>query len=160
MGSGMANLITYREAVAADRPGDAARPDRRLPRRGHRRRRGRVQDGRRLFAEFGLERVWDTSISEQAIVGAAMGAAMTGMRLVAEIMFFDFLACCWDYVANEILKMRYMIMGRSSSYWSSAPPTAAASASAPSTPRRSRTGPSPSPASRSPPPRPCPTWSG
>jgi acetoin:2,6-dichlorophenolindophenol oxidoreductase subunit beta len=65
-----------------------------------------------LFTEFGRERVWDTPISEQAIVGAAMGAAMTGMRPVAEIMFSDFLACCWDYVANEIPKVRYMTGGQ------------------------------------------------
>jgi pyruvate/2-oxoglutarate/acetoin dehydrogenase E1 component len=65
-----------------------------------------------LFKEFGAERVWDTPISEQAIVGAAMGAAMTGMRPVAEIMFSDFLACCWDYVANEIPKVRYMTGGQ------------------------------------------------
>jgi acetoin:2,6-dichlorophenolindophenol oxidoreductase subunit beta len=45
-------------------------------------------------------------------VGAAMGAAMTGLRPVAEIMFSDFLACCWDYVANEIPKMRYMTGGQ------------------------------------------------
>ncbi|MDF2146630.1 alpha-ketoacid dehydrogenase subunit beta [Knoellia sp. p5-6-4] len=65
-----------------------------------------------LFDEFGPERVWDTPISEQAIVGAAMGAAMTGMRPVAEIMFSDFLACCWDYLANEIPKARYMTGGQ------------------------------------------------
>jgi acetoin:2,6-dichlorophenolindophenol oxidoreductase subunit beta len=65
-----------------------------------------------LLAEFGPERVWDTPISEQAIAGAAMGAAMTGMRPVAEIMFSDFLACCWDYVANEIPKVRYMTGGQ------------------------------------------------
>ncbi|RIQ25245.1 alpha-ketoacid dehydrogenase subunit beta [Jiangella rhizosphaerae] len=65
-----------------------------------------------LFEEFGPERVWDTPISEQAIVGAAMGAAMTGMRPVAEIMFSDFLACCWDYLANEIPKVRYMTGGQ------------------------------------------------
>ena len=65
-----------------------------------------------LFAEFGPERVWDTPISEQAIAGAAMGAAMTGLRPVAEIMFSDFLACCWDYVANEIPKVRYMTGGQ------------------------------------------------
>jgi pyruvate dehydrogenase E1 component beta subunit len=109
----MADVITYREAVA----------------------RGIAQEMRRdpsvvclgedigaaegvfkttvgLFAEFGAERVWDTPISEQAIVGTAMGAAMTGMRPVAEIMFSDFLACCWDYVANEIPKMRYMTGGQ------------------------------------------------
>jgi acetoin:2,6-dichlorophenolindophenol oxidoreductase subunit beta len=65
-----------------------------------------------LFEEFGPDRVWDTPISEQAIVGAAMGAAMTGMRPVAEIMFSDFLACCWDYLANEIPKARYMTGGQ------------------------------------------------
>ena len=65
-----------------------------------------------LFAEFGAQRVWDTPISEQAIVGAAMGAAMTGMRPVAEIMFSDFIACCYDYLANEIPKMRYMTGGQ------------------------------------------------
>jgi pyruvate dehydrogenase E1 component beta subunit len=65
-----------------------------------------------LFDEFGPERVWDTPISEQAIVGAAMGAAMTGIRPVAEIMFSDFLACCWDYLANEIPKVRYMTGGQ------------------------------------------------
>jgi pyruvate dehydrogenase E1 component beta subunit len=65
-----------------------------------------------LFGEFGKERIWDTPISEQAILGVAMGAAMTGMRPVAEIMFSDFLACCWDYLANEIPKMRYMTGGQ------------------------------------------------
>jgi pyruvate dehydrogenase E1 component beta subunit len=65
-----------------------------------------------LFEEFGPRRVWDTPISEQAIVGAAMGAAMTGIRPVAEIMFSDFLACCWDYLANEIPKARYMTGGQ------------------------------------------------
>jgi pyruvate/2-oxoglutarate/acetoin dehydrogenase E1 component len=65
-----------------------------------------------LFGEFGPARVRDTPISEQAIAGMAMGAAMTGMRPVAEIMFSDFLACCWDYLANEIPKMRYMTGGQ------------------------------------------------
>ncbi len=65
-----------------------------------------------LFGEFGPQRIWDTPISEQAIVGTAMGAAMTGLRPVAEIMFSDFLACCWDYLANEIPKVRYMTGGQ------------------------------------------------
>jgi acetoin:2,6-dichlorophenolindophenol oxidoreductase subunit beta len=65
-----------------------------------------------LFNEFGPQRVWDTPISEQAIVGATLGAAMTGIRPVAEIMFSDFLACCYDYLANEIPKMRYMTGGQ------------------------------------------------
>jgi pyruvate dehydrogenase E1 component beta subunit len=65
-----------------------------------------------LFEEFGAERIWDTPISEQAILGVALGAAMTGMRPVAEIMFSDFFACCWDYLANEIPKVRYMSGGQ------------------------------------------------
>ena len=65
-----------------------------------------------LLDEFGPDRVVDTPISEQAILGAAMGAAMTGLRPIAEIMFSDFLAVCWDLVANEIAKMRYMTDGQ------------------------------------------------
>ncbi len=67
-----------------------------------------------LLDEFGPRRVRDTPISEQAILGAAMGAAMTGLRPVAEIMFSDFLAVCWDIVANEIAKARYMTGGQMS----------------------------------------------
>jgi len=65
-----------------------------------------------LLEEFGPERVRDTPISEQAILGAAMGAAMTGVPVIAEIMFSDFLAVCWDIVANEIAKSRYMTNGQ------------------------------------------------
>ncbi len=65
-----------------------------------------------LLDEFGPVRVKDTPISEQAILGAAMGAAMTGLRPIAEIMFSDFLAVCWDIVANEIAKSRYMTNGQ------------------------------------------------
>jgi pyruvate dehydrogenase E1 component beta subunit len=65
-----------------------------------------------LLEEFGPRRVRDTPISEQAILGAAMGAAMTGMRPVAEIMFSDFFAVCWDLVVNEIAKSRYMTAGQ------------------------------------------------
>jgi pyruvate dehydrogenase E1 component beta subunit len=65
-----------------------------------------------LLAEFGDLRVRDTPISEQAILGAAMGAAMTGLRPIAEIMFSDFFAVCWDIVANEIAKSRYMTNGQ------------------------------------------------
>src|ERR1700722_3264031 len=65
-----------------------------------------------LFEEFGPVRVSDTPISEQAILGAAMGAAMTGLRPIAEIMFADFFAVCWDIVANEIAKSRYMTNGQ------------------------------------------------
>jgi len=65
-----------------------------------------------LYEEFGGVRVRDTPISEQAILGAAMGAAMTGLRPIAEIMFADFFAVCWDIVANEIAKSRYMTNGQ------------------------------------------------
>ncbi len=112
-GCGVADVISYREAVAEG----IAREMRRDPavvclgedigEAG-----GVFKTTVGLFKEFGPERVWDTPISEQAIVGAAMGAAMTGMRPVAEIMFSDFLACCWDYLANEIPKVRYMTGGQ------------------------------------------------
>jgi pyruvate/2-oxoglutarate/acetoin dehydrogenase E1 component len=65
-----------------------------------------------LREEFGLDRVWDTPISEQAIVGAAMGAAMAGLRPIGEIMFADFYATCWDQVVNEVAKTRYMTGGQ------------------------------------------------
>ena len=65
-----------------------------------------------LLEEFGSKRVKDTPISEQAILGATMGAAMTGLKPIAEIMFSDFLAVCWDIVANEIAKTRYMSDGQ------------------------------------------------
>jgi len=65
-----------------------------------------------LFERFGPRRVRDTPISEQAIIGAAMGAAMTGLRPIAEIMFSDFFGVCWDMIANEIAKTRYMTNGQ------------------------------------------------
>jgi pyruvate dehydrogenase E1 component beta subunit len=65
-----------------------------------------------LVEEFGPRRVRDTPISEQAIIGAAMGAAMTGIPVIAELMFSDFLAVCWDMVANQIAKTRYMTGGQ------------------------------------------------
>ncbi|MDH5519408.1 MAG: alpha-ketoacid dehydrogenase subunit beta, partial [Acidimicrobiia bacterium] len=67
-----------------------------------------------LLEAFGPKRVRDAPISEQAILGAAMGAAMTGLRPIAEIMFSDFLAVCWDIIANEIAKSRYMTAGQMS----------------------------------------------
>ena len=65
-----------------------------------------------LLERFGPDRIRDTPISEQAILGAAMGAAMTGIPVIAEVMFSDFLAVCWDLVANEIAKSRYMTDGQ------------------------------------------------
>jgi pyruvate/2-oxoglutarate/acetoin dehydrogenase E1 component len=65
-----------------------------------------------LLERFGPDRVRDTPISEQAIIGAAMGAAMNGLRPIAELMFSDFFAVCWDIVANQIAKARYMTDGQ------------------------------------------------
>lgn len=65
-----------------------------------------------LWEEFGDRRVWDTPISEQAILGTAMGAAMTGLRPITEIMFSDFIAVCFDFIANEFPKSRYMTNGQ------------------------------------------------
>ena len=65
-----------------------------------------------LLEKFGPKRVRDTPISEQAILGAAMGAAMTGLKPIAEIMFSDFFAVCFDYIANEFPKSRYMSNGQ------------------------------------------------
>jgi pyruvate dehydrogenase E1 component beta subunit len=109
----LGQTITYREAVAEG----IAREMRRDPtvvclgedigKAG-----GVFKTTQGLFGEFGPGRIWDTPISEQAILGLAMGAAMTGMRPVAEIMFSDFFAVCWDYLANEMPKMRYMTGGQ------------------------------------------------
>src|SRR2546423_11842658 len=60
-----------------------------------------------LFAEFGAERVIDTPISEAAIVGAACGAALMGMRPVAEFQFIDFISCGFDMLTNYAAKCRY-----------------------------------------------------
>jgi len=65
-----------------------------------------------LAAEFGDERVRDTPISESAIVGTAVGAAITGMRPVAEIMFGDLTALAMDQIANQAAKIRYMFGGQ------------------------------------------------
>ena len=65
-----------------------------------------------LYEQFGPKRVRDTPISEQAILGAAMGAAMTGLKPITEIMFSDFIAVCFDYIANEFPKSRYMSNGQ------------------------------------------------
>lgn len=65
-----------------------------------------------LYEEFGPERVRDTPISETAIVGAAIGAAIAGMRPVAEIMYMDFLMCAGDQVINHLPKIRFMSGGK------------------------------------------------
>jgi pyruvate/2-oxoglutarate/acetoin dehydrogenase E1 component len=65
-----------------------------------------------LFERFGPERVLDTPISEQAIIGTAIGAAVSGLRPVAEVMFADFAGVCFDQIANELAKYRYMTAGQ------------------------------------------------
>lgn len=69
---------------------------------------------RGLTEEFGWERVLDTPISEAAIVGAALGAAMTGLRPVVDIHFADFMTCAMDELVNQICKLRYMSGGQAS----------------------------------------------
>lgn len=105
--------LTYRDAVAAGIAQEMARDERvvflgeDVAHAG-----GVFKATVGLLDKFGPKRVRDTPISEQAILGAAMGAAMTGLRPIAEIMFSDFLAVCWDIVANEIAKSRYMTNGQ------------------------------------------------
>ena len=105
--------LTYRDAVAAGIAQEMARDERvvflgeDIAAAG-----GVFKATVGLLDKFGPKRVRDTPISEQAILGAAMGAAMTGLRPIAEIMFSDFLAVCWDIVANEIAKSRYMTNGQ------------------------------------------------
>ncbi len=99
--------LTYRNAVAAALAQEMAR-DERVVLLGEDVACGGVfKTTVGLQERFGAERVWDTPISEQAIVGAAMGAAMAGLRPVAEIMFSDFYATCWDQA-----KTRYMTGGQ------------------------------------------------
>ncbi len=69
---------------------------------------------RGMFEEFGPERVRDTPISEAAITGAAVGAAMTGMRPVVEIMFSDFITIAMDQLVNQAAKARYQFGGQAS----------------------------------------------
>ena len=65
-----------------------------------------------VYERFGAERVRDTPISENAIVGHAVGAAMAGLRPVAEVMFIDFIGCCFDEIMNQAAKLRYMTGGK------------------------------------------------
>jgi acetoin:2,6-dichlorophenolindophenol oxidoreductase subunit beta len=64
-----------------------------------------------LVQEFGRERVLDTPISESGFIGAAVGAAATGLRPVAELMFVDFFGVCMDQIFNQGAKLRYMFGG-------------------------------------------------
>jgi pyruvate/2-oxoglutarate/acetoin dehydrogenase E1 component len=104
--------LTFRQAVAAALAQEMARDDRVVLLGEDVASGGVFKTTGGLRDRFGGDRVWNTPISEQAIAGAAMGAAMGGLRPVAEIMFADFYATCWDQVANEIAKVRYMTGGQ------------------------------------------------
>ena len=65
-----------------------------------------------LYQKYGIDRVRDTPLSEAAILGAAIGAAITGMRPVARMRFGDFLGVAWDEIMNQMTKMRYMFGGK------------------------------------------------
>ncbi len=65
-----------------------------------------------LLTEFGSERVRDTPISEAALIGAGVGAAITGMRPMVEIQFIDFTACAMDQLVNQAAKIRFMLGGK------------------------------------------------
>lgn len=65
-----------------------------------------------MVQEFGEDRIIDTPIAEQAYVGAAVGAAMTGLRPIVELMFSDFMCVCFDELVNEAAKLRFMFGGR------------------------------------------------
>jgi len=105
--------LTYREAVARGIAQEMERDDRVLligedvAEAG-----GVFKTTQGLREQFGPRRVRDTPISEEAITGMVMGAAMNGLRPIGEIMFSDFLATCWDIVVNQIAKTRYMTGGQ------------------------------------------------
>jgi acetoin:2,6-dichlorophenolindophenol oxidoreductase subunit beta len=65
-----------------------------------------------LLGKFGRERVFDTPISESAFIGAAAGAAVAGLRPVAQLMFVDFFGVCGDQIINQMAKFRYMFGGK------------------------------------------------
>ena len=67
---------------------------------------------RGLASAFGRDRVIDTPISESAFVGMALGAAMTGLRPIVEVMFCDFIGVCFDQILNQIAKARFLSNGR------------------------------------------------
>ena len=73
---------------------------------------GPMRATRGLIQEFGPERVIDTPIAEMGFVGAAVGAAMTGLRPVVEIMFVDLIGMCFDQIINQAAKMHYMMGGK------------------------------------------------
>jgi pyruvate/2-oxoglutarate/acetoin dehydrogenase E1 component len=67
-----------------------------------------------ILEKFGGKRIRNTPISESAVIGLGIGAALTGLRPVVEIMFMDFIACCMDQIVNQAAKMKYMFGGKMS----------------------------------------------
>ena len=72
---------------------------------------GPLRATRGLIAEFGPDRVLDTPIAEMGFLGAGVGAAMSGLRPIVEIMFVDLIGCCYDQIMNQAAKMHYMMGG-------------------------------------------------
>src|SRR5258708_11929066 len=73
---------------------------------------GRLRATRGLITEFGPEPVLDTPIAEMGFLGAGVGAAMSGLRPIVEIMFVDLIGCCYDQIMNQAAKMHYMMGGQ------------------------------------------------
>lgn len=73
---------------------------------------GPLRATRGLITEFGSERVLDTPIAEMGFLGAGVGAAMSGLRPIVEIMFVDLIGCCYDQIMNQAAKMHYMMGGQ------------------------------------------------
>lgn len=105
-------VMTYRDAIASTLAQEMERDDRVFIMGEDIAPDGAFKTTAGLADRFGEDRVRNTPISEQAILGAAVGAAMAGMRPVAEIMFGDFLGVCWDFIANQIPALRYSTGGQ------------------------------------------------
>lgn len=73
---------------------------------------GSLRSTKGLITEFGPGRVLDTPIAEMGFVGAGVGAAMSGLRPIVEIMFVDLIGCCYDQIINQAAKMHYMMGGQ------------------------------------------------
>lgn len=107
------SIITYREAIRLALREEMTRDDKvfiigeDLGAYG-----GAMAVTKGLYETFGEKRLVDTPISESAIVGAALGAALTGLKPIAEIMFIDFVGVCMDQIVNQIAKVRYMLGGQ------------------------------------------------
>lgn len=105
-------ILTYRQAVAEAMAEEMARDERvflmgeDVGKHG-----GAFAASKGLFDEFGPARVKDTPISESIIVGAGVGAALTGMRPIVEIMYIDFIGMALDAVVNQAAKVKYMFGG-------------------------------------------------